>query len=271
MGSEADIRRLGQSDERYSDAGDESHHQAGDQDIDPNVDHMGPSSDPAGSAPSDHAGDDAGDEAGDEAGATDVEYAGSSAGEMAGEMADEIAGDTAEMNAAPTERLGAVFAHYADDHWDELKEISLGQITSGTDCVTFVSAALRVFSFDIWAMYTDGLGPGDLPEQTLAYRLFELGFERFDDAQLLRAGDICFSQDAYYDGVAAIMCDYPVSDRDGWFPTHTYIFMEWEVAGSTAWAWVVDNQGQRHLRNMTVAGPRDMFQYFMRYRESRAP
>ena len=67
------------------------------------------------------------------------------------------------------------------------------------------------------------------------------------------------------DGVSAIECNYPVSDRDGWFPAHTYIFMEWEIAGSTEWAWVVDNQERRHLRNIMAPGPRTMFQYFVRY------
>ena len=160
------------------------------------------------------------------------------------------------------------FSQYADDNWAALKAISLGQISSGTDCAAFVSAALREFGFDIWAVYTDGLAPGDLLEQTLAYSLFELGFERTDDPQQLRAGDICFSQDAFFEGVEAIECECAVSNRDGWFPTHTYIFMEWEINGSTDWAWVVDNQGQRHLRNMTIAGPKDQFQYFMRYQEN---
>ena len=163
---------------------------------------------------------------------------------------------------------GLVFAHYANDHWDDLKERSLAAIEAGTDCAAFVSVALQDFGFDVQAVYTDGLGPGDVPEQTLAYRLFELGFVRSDDAQELQAGDVCFTQDGYYEGILAIECDYPVSQEDGYFPTHSYIFMEWDVEGSTEWAWVVDNQGERHLRNMTVPGPKDMFQYFVRYPEN---
>ena len=153
---------------------------------------------------------------------------------------------------------------YADENWDAIKEISLGEISAGTDCAAFVSAVLRHFGFDVWAVYTDGLATGDSPDQTLAYRLFELGFERYDYAELLEPGDICFSIDAYYEGVEAIDCEYEVSQRDGWFPTHTYFFMEWENPGQTDYAWVVDNQGRKHLRNMTVPGARDPFQYFMR-------
>ena len=199
--------------------------------------------------------------AGEMGGESAGEAGGESAGEAGGESAGEAGGETTEV----MDRLGSQFSLYADEQWDQLKEVSLDQISSGTDCAAFVSAALRAFNFDVWAVYTDGLAPGDLPEQTLAYRLFELGFERYDNPLLLSAGDICFSQDAFYDGVSSIACEYRVSQRDGWFPTHTYIFMEWEIEGSTAWAWVVDNQGRRHLRNMTVAGPKDQFQYFMRY------
>ena len=54
-------------------------------------------------------------------------------------------------------------------------------------------------------------------EQTLACRLFLLGFERFDDPRIMRAGDICFSQDAYGNGITALMNDYPISGLDGWF------------------------------------------------------
>lgn len=164
-----------------------------------------------------------------------------------------------------SDRLGATFSQYANEQWNTLKERSLAAISGGTDCAAFVSEALQDFGFDVAAVYTDGVGPGDRPEQALSYRLFELGFQRYDDPQLLQAGDICFTQDAYFEGVSAIECPYPVSQRDGYFPTHTYIFMEWEIEGSTAWAWVVDNQGERHLRNMTVAGPKDMYQYFVRF------
>ena len=125
------------------------------------------------------------------------------------------------------------WVEYANQNWNQLKEISLGEITSGTDCVAFISAVLRQYGFDIWAVYTDGLGSGDLPEHTLAYRLFELGFQRFNQADLLQPADICFSIDAYFEGVQAIECDYDVSQRDGWFPTHAYFFMEWKTPGQT--------------------------------------
>ena len=35
-------------------------------------------------------------------------------------------------------------------------------------------------------------------------------------------------------------------------------------AKQTDYAWVVDNQGRRHLRNITALGDKDPFQYFMR-------
>ena len=183
----------------------------------------------------------------------------STEGEMEGEI-EELTEDVEESSFD-----GVAFANYANDHWDDLKVRSLAAIQAGTDCAAFVSVALQDFGFDVHAVYTDGLGVGDLPEQTLAYRLFELGFVRSDNAQELQAGDICFTQDGHYEGILAIECDYPVSQDDGYFPTHSYIFMEWDVEGSTDWAWVVDNQGQKHLRNMTISGPKDMFQYFVRY------
>ena len=233
---------------------------AGEQYVDPAG---GLAGEPAGELAGELAGEPAGDPAGELAG----ELAGEPAGELTGESAGESAGEPAGESIMPVERLGAMFSQYADDNWDALKEVSLGQISGGTDCAAYVSAALRDFGFDVWAVYTDGLASGDRPDQTLAYSLFELGFSRIDDPQQLRAGDICFSEDNYYDGVAAIECDYPVSDRDGWFPAHTYIFMEWEIEGSTEMAWIVDNQGRRHLRNITAPGPNTPFQYFVRYQE----
>ena len=142
-----------------------------------------------------------------------------------------------------------------------------GEMARGTDCAAFVSVVLQDFDFDVHAVYTDGLGIGDLPEQTLAYSLFDLGFQRYDDPKYLQAGDICFTQDGYYEGIETIECDYPVSSNDGYFPTHSYIFMEWKEEGSTDWAWVVDNQGERHLRNITLPQPKDAFQYFVRYED----
>ena len=84
------------------------------------------------------------------------ELAGESAGELAGESAGESAGNLAGESLMPVERLGAMFSQYADDNWDALKEVSLGQISGGTDCAAYVSAALRDFGFDVWAVYTDG-------------------------------------------------------------------------------------------------------------------
>lgn len=162
---------------------------------------------------------------------------------------------------------GEVFVTYANDNWDSLKERSLDAIEGGTDCAAFVSVVLQDFDFDVHAVYTDGLGPTDVPEQTLAYSLFDLGFTRYDDPELLQAGDICFTIDGYYEGIETIECNYPVSQNDGYFPTHSYIFMEWKEEGSTDWAWVVDNQGERHLRNITLSQPKDAFQYFVRYEE----
>ena len=76
---------------------------------------------------------------------------------------------------------GEVFVTYANDNWDSLKERSLDAIEGGTDCAAFVSVVLQDFDFDVHAVYTDGLGPTDVPEQTLAYSLFDLGFTRYDD------------------------------------------------------------------------------------------
>ena len=48
------------------------------------------------------------------------------------------------------------------------------------------------------------------------------------------------------------------------WPSHVYVFSRWVTDGSTDAAYIVDNQGNEHIRNMTVPGSYDQFQYFMR-------
>ena len=42
--------------------------------------------------------------------------------------------------------------------------------------------------------------------------------------------------------------------------------MEWKEEGSTDWAWVVDNRGERHFAKHYVAATKDAF-HFVRYEE----
>ncbi len=155
--------------------------------------------------------------------------------------------------AEPDSGWGRDLAEYADTHWQELLDEANGRISGGTACAAFVSASLRRFGFSIDAVVTDGTASEDASGITLMHQLEQAGFQRSADASQLREGDICFTIDKWFDD----------DGGGGYYPTHTYIFMEWVTPGDTSYAWIVDNQGQRHQRNMTVSGSYDPFQYFM--------
>lgn len=150
--------------------------------------------------------------------------------------------------------FGIKFADYANNNWDKLKAEALNAISGGTDCVAFVSATLRKFGYNINAVVTGGTSTEDASGITLDYQLTKNGWTKSTNASTLKKGDVVFTINKWF------------SDDQGgnYYPTHAYIFMEWERAGSTSNAWVVDNQGKRHIRNITATTPKDAFQYYMR-------
>ncbi|MGM0438649.1 MAG: C39 family peptidase [Bacillota bacterium] len=160
------------------------------------------------------------------------------------------------------DNLGSEFAKYVNDNWRSLKDEAMSNISEGTDCVAFVSAALRDFGYDIHATVTDGITGSQTKEDTLVYNLFAAGFKKSEDISQLKPGDICFTEPEYYSGVE-LSNPYTPDQREGYFPNHTYIFMNWVDPSSTKYAWVVDNQGERHKRNMSVSGEHTQFGYFM--------
>jgi hypothetical protein len=160
------------------------------------------------------------------------------------------------------ENLGAEFANCVNDNWSNLKDEAMANISGGTDCVAFVSAALRDFGYDIHATVTDGITGSQTKEDTLVYNLFTAGFKKSEDISQLKPGDICFTEPEYYPGVE-LSNPYTPDQREGYFPNHAYIFMSWVNSSNTKYAWVVDNQGRRHKRNMSVSGDYTPFDYFM--------
>ncbi|GAA4838084.1 S-layer homology domain-containing protein [Algivirga pacifica] len=145
------------------------------------------------------------------------------------------------------------YADFANDNHAMLLDEAWGQITAGTPCAAFVSATLRRFDYDIWATVTDGTPYENSLGYCLKYELQRYGYQQSFDISKVRKGDICFTIDKWF----------PDSDGGGYYPTHVYFFMEWVTPGQTDYAWIVDNQGKRHIRNMTVDGDYDKVQYFM--------
>ncbi len=153
-----------------------------------------------------------------------------------------------------TSDFGSKFADYANNNWNSLKQEAVGAITGGTDCVAFVSAALRKFGYSINAVVTGGTSSEDAQGITLDYKLRQFGWSKGTNAASLKKGDVVFTINKWF------------SDNQGgnYYPTHAYIFMGWVTPGSTSYAWIVDNQGSRHQRNITASSPKDPFQYYMR-------
>lgn len=161
---------------------------------------------------------------------------------------------TIEEDTATTDTFGSDFADYADANWQALLNEANNNISGGTACVAFVSAALRAFGYDIWATVTDGTSTEEATGMCLKHELEQNGFVQGSNPEYLMKGDILFTIDKWFD-----------DDQGGnYYPTHAYIFIEWETPGSTEYAYVVDNQGDRHVRNITASGPKDPYQFHMR-------
>jgi hypothetical protein len=149
---------------------------------------------------------------------------------------------------------GEGYVQYAIDNWQTISAAVGG--TSNT-CAMFQSYVLRNYQAtaseygDINAIVTEGPASQSCDIQ-LECQLETHGFSPHQvDASLLRTGDICFTQDL-------------VEFQGKLWPSHVFVFSRWVTDGSTDEAYIVDNQGNEHIRNMTVPGSYDQFQYFMR-------
>ena len=68
------------------------------------------------------------------------------------------------------------------DNWDSLKERSLDAIEEGTDCAAFVSVHCRILTLMFMRYIRMVWVPQMFQSRHLAYRLFDLGFTRYDDS-----------------------------------------------------------------------------------------
>ncbi len=114
------------------------------------------------------------------------------------------------------------------------------------NCVYFASEALRR------AGLTD-LSESVANTRTLTNQLVSRGWQKSQNLDDLKSGDICFTIDA-----------------DGTGPTHTYTFMKWVDPNYHEYAYICDNQGNEydgdpyHKRNVNFAtASKDPISYFM--------
>ena len=111
-------------------------------------------------------------------------------------------------------------------------------------CVAFMSTALRMVGYNV-PKTTNNKGENiSLVTTPFSNYLVSQGWKRIKLNELL-PGDICFS----------------IETDDPGYPSHTYMFAGWESKLDSAF--VIDNQGFTHSRNM-VGGPLDAFAYALR-------
>ena len=127
------------------------------------------------------------------------------------------------------------------DEWDSIKHRAV-QIRGGQDntCVAFASETLRRIGFDIPVGYL-------LTKELRNY--LDRNYERDYKTENLTPGDICFSE------------DHPKFPNE---PAHVYFYVLFPREGDHSYAFVVDNQGRQHIRNMKVDGLRTKFAYAYR-------
>lgn len=120
-------------------------------------------------------------------------------------------------------------------------------------CVAFMSSALRLSGFDV--PFSNGVDGYSISRVTRPFSEFLIsrGWKKIINPTELQPGDVCFSQVGMLNG-----------KPDVGYPAHTYMFVKWEKAGSTAMAYVNDNNGYNQLRNITASGPNTPFEYALR-------
>jgi hypothetical protein len=144
------------------------------------------------------------------------------------------------------------FAQYlvkiANEEWYSIKQEAINIVGGEANtCVGFTSEAIRRVAQE------QGRPEFRVPRDTVwtvALREFlaDRCCTKIFDPQLLMPGDICFSNDEP---------GYPGE------PAHVYIFMEC-CDGEMAYGEVIDNNGQKHPRNIKASGPRTPFHYAYR-------
>ncbi len=112
--------------------------------------------------------------------------------------------------------------------------------TTSNGCVAFMSTALRQVGYSVPKHGRDARGEGiSLVTRPFSnYLEGQLGFQRINDARALKPGDVVFTTDA---------------PRWPGYPAHTYMFQSW-ADQSQGLAYVVDNQGSTHIRNIWQHG-----------------
>jgi hypothetical protein len=124
----------------------------------------------------------------------------------------------------------------SSEYWDVLRKAEILRDGVDNTCVAFASTALRRLGIDV---------PTDPLETSLVTTPFKNWLEdnvklsSINNANSLKPGDICFSKDDP---------DWPG------YPAHVYFFIEYNPEDTGA-AYVVDNQGKNHVRNLDSGSP----------------
>lgn len=111
--------------------------------------------------------------------------------------------------------------------------------TTSNACVAFLSTALRMVNVNIPLHYM--VDDEDSSLVTLPFSIYleeNLGWQRITNQNDLQPGDVCFTEDD--------------SNWPG-YPAHVFQFSSWSFKARGI-AWVIDNQGPLHERNINVAG-----------------
>lgn len=123
--------------------------------------------------------------------------------------------------------------------------------TTTNACVAFVSTALRLSGYNVpKTLDSDG---NNISLWTVAFSSYlqKQGWRKFTDRDSLQSGDIVLTEDGDF-------------GKD--VPAHTYVFAGWDDQEAKV-AWVIDNQGFTHRRNISKGGGGfnfTPFKYFLR-------
>ncbi len=147
----------------------------------------------------------------------------------------------------------------ATEHFEEYVNLAISEAEGDNPAVRFISVCLRKHpdttrNFpNLYASVTEGPAEPDEPcEIQLRCALEKRNFSApCFDASLLKKGDIVFTEDRS-----------PYQNK--LWPTHAYIFIEWEKPDSYDYAYIMDYRGAYERRNITVEGNFVKFQYFLR-------
>ena len=121
-------------------------------------------------------------------------------------------------------------------HYRSVKKEVVGwHKTTRNACVAFVSTALRRIGVDVPRdAEVDGEKVSRLTRPLSIWLEDRLGWQRIDDVDALRAGDVVFTENAEY-------------------PWHVYVFVSWKDADDHI-AITLDNQGFRRARDVLGHG-----------------